>query len=125
MDNQQFSTKKILIADDNPAIVEALQALLESEGYRVDTTVEPANIKMLAKRNPDLLLMDIRMPGHDGRKICRDLKDHDDTKDIPVILISANKFADMTPEEAGADCFIAKPFGIDELLKKVKKHAKN
>ncbi len=125
MENQQESTKKILIADDNPSIVEALQALLESEGYDVDATVEPANIKSMLRCKPDLLLMDIRMPGHDGRKICRDLKNSDDTKHIPVILISANKFADMTPEEAGADCFIAKPFGIKELLTKVKKHAKN
>lgn len=125
MDNQQYSVKKILIADDNPAIVDILQTVLESEGYDVDSTIEASNIKNLIKRNPDLLLMDIRMPGHDGRKICRDLKNHADTKDIPVILISANKFIDMSPEEAGADCFIAKPFGMNELLSKVKKHARN
>lgn len=125
MDNQRETGKKILIADDNPAIVEILQSVLEDEGYQVDATLDAAGIKEKIRRNPDLLLLDIRMPGYDGRKICRDLKTHADTKSIPVILISANKFADLTPEQVGADGFLAKPFEMKELLNKVKKHAKN
>lgn len=118
----QLNREKILIADDNSAIIDALQIVLQGEGYDVSSTIEPKKIKNMAKKHPDLLLLDIRMPGYDGREICRDLKNYNDTSDIPIILISANNNSRESLEQAGADCFIAKPFEMRDLLDKVEYH---
>lgn len=119
---QQFVPKKILIADDDPAICDALKLMLEEEGYMVDTTVNGETIYQLEEMFPDLLLLDIWMSGQDGREICKYLKKKDLTKDIPIIMISASRDIAAAAKEAGADDFIPKPFGMDELLSKVAQH---
>jgi DNA-binding response OmpR family regulator len=112
-------TKKILVADDDPAILHSLQMLLEDEGYQVETTVDGATIGDAQGFRPDLILLDIWMSGMDGREICRQLKSRDNTKGIPIVMISANRDTEQIARQAGADDFIAKPFDIDELLVKV------
>lgn len=62
------------------------------------------------------------MSGEDGREICKILKEQTTTKKIPIIMISASKDADAMAKKAGADDFIAKPFDIEEILSKIKKH---
>lgn len=114
--------KKILVADDDPAIVDSLQLMLETMGYEVETTVNGETVKDLRKEFPDLLLLDIWMSGQDGRDICKYLKGKDDTRHIPIIMISANKDTAKIAREAGADDFVAKPFEMDELLSKVAKY---
>jgi DNA-binding response OmpR family regulator len=114
--------KKILIADDDPAIVDALQFMLEEAGYKVTITVEGEKVEKLVLQKPDLLLLDIWMSGSDGRKICKRLKTNRNTSDIPVIMISANKDTEEYSKQAGADDFISKPFEMEELLQKVKAH---
>ncbi|MBA3723583.1 MAG: response regulator transcription factor [Candidatus Levybacteria bacterium] len=114
--------KHILVADDDPAIVDAIQMMLELEGYTVDTTVNGETIYKMEKVYPDLLLLDIWMSGQDGREICRYLKKDPLTKKIPIIMISANRDIKASAEKAGADDFIAKPFEMHELLSKVAKY---
>lgn len=111
--------KKILVADDDPSILEAIQLILEDSGYEVVTTVNGETIYQMEKEYPDLLLLDIWMSGQDGSDICRFLKSRETTKDIPVIMISANKDTQAIAKEAGADDFITKPFEMDDLLEKV------
>jgi CheY-like chemotaxis protein len=71
---------------------------------------------------PDLLLLDIWMSGIDGRDICKELKQKENTKKIPIVLISASREIERSALEAGADDFLAKPFEIDDLLEKIEKH---
>ncbi|WP_426587846.1 response regulator transcription factor [Mucilaginibacter sp. R-33] len=111
--------KKIMIADDDPGIVDAMEMLLEFEGYEVTSTVDGTTVLDMKDELPDLLLLDIWMSGEDGRYICKKLKQDKLTKDIPVIMISASRDIRDSAMMAGADDFLAKPFDMNELLKKV------
>ncbi|GAA3964475.1 response regulator [Mucilaginibacter dorajii] len=111
--------KKIMIADDDPGIVDAIEILLEFEGYEVTSTVDGSTVFDMKDELPDLLLLDIWMSGEDGRDICKKLKQLESTKNIPVIMISASRDVKDSAIAAGADDFLAKPFEMDELLKKI------
>ncbi|MCO5936286.1 response regulator [Mucilaginibacter sp. RB4R14] len=113
--------KKIMIADDDPGIVDAIEMMLEFEGYSVTTTVDGATVLDMKEELPDLLLLDIWMSGEDGRDICRKLKSETLTKNIPVIIISASRDIASSAMAAGADDFLAKPFEMDVLLQKIEK----
>lgn len=111
--------KRILIADDDPAILDSLKILLEEEGYKVETSHDGRTAQELQEEFPDLILLDIWMSGMDGRDICKHLKSQGKTKHIPIVLISANMDTPQIAQESGADDFILKPFDIDYLLKKI------
>src|SRR3990167_7562242 len=117
-----MTSKKILVADDDPAIVDSLQLILELANYKVCTTINGKVIAMLKREKPDLLLLDIWMSGVDGRDICKKLKANEQTKNIPVIMISATRDIERSTKESGADDFLEKPFEMDELLEKVEKY---
>lgn len=109
--------KRILVADDDPGILDAIAIMLEDEGYEVSTAVDGEAIYKMERDYPDLLLLDIWMSGMDGREICRHLKGQELTQDIPIIMISANKDTELMAQEAGADGFLEKPFQMDDLLR--------
>jgi DNA-binding response OmpR family regulator len=111
--------KKIMIADDDPGIVDAVEMLLAFEGYKVTSTVDGSTVLDMKEELPDLLLLDIWMSGEDGRDICRKLKSKNITKNIPIIMISASRDIRDSAMAAGADDFLAKPFEMDELIKKI------
>lgn len=111
--------KKIMIADDDPGIVDAIAMLLEFEGYNVTSTVDGSTVLNMKDELPDLLLLDIWMSGEDGRDICKKLKQAAYTRNIPVIMISASKDIKASAMAAGADDFLAKPFEMNELLHKI------
>lgn len=113
------SGKKIMIADDDPGIVDAVEMLLEFEGYTVTSTVNGSSVLKLSDNLPDLLLLDIWMSGEDGRDICKLLKEDEQKKHIPVIMISASKDVKESAINAGADDFLAKPFEMNDLLQKI------
>lgn len=119
MNTRKTQTPKILVADDDPAIVDAVQMMLELEGYEVDTTTNGETVYKIKEQFPDLLLLDIWMSGQDGREICKYLKNEPHTKHIPIIMISASRDVIDSAKKAGADDFIAKPFEMNELLAKV------
>ena len=114
--------KKILIADDDQVIMDALGAILEFEGYEVVYSVNGASLQNMKNEFPDLLLLDIWMSGIDGRDICKEFKQKENTKNIPIVLISASREIERSALEAGADDFLAKPFEMDDLLKTIEKH---
>ena len=117
--------KKVMVIDDNPDILLALQATLEDAGYSVEVSEQIQNI-LLATRDtsdlPDILLLDMLLSGQDGRKIIKQLKSQDSTKRIPIILFSAYPSAEDDAHLAGANDFIAKPFDIDVLLAKIEQY---
>lgn len=108
--------KKILVADDDPAIVDAVQMILALQGYVVETTVDGRQVYNVEHEPPDLLLLDIWMSGEDGREICRYLRSQPQTKDLPIVMISASRDIGESARKAGADAFLPKPFDIDRLL---------
>lgn len=114
--------KKILIADDDPSIVDALTLMLEDEGYDIEATGDGQMVKDLEKGHPDLILLDIWMSGWHGRDICIYLKGQESTRHIPIIIISANKDTKEIALQAGADDFITKPFEMDALIEKVARY---
>ena len=113
--------KKVLVADDDAAILDSLSIILEFEGYEVSTTLNGATLLDM-NEFPDLVLLDILMSGVDGRDICRQLKQNQTTSNIPVVLLSASKDIQQSALDAGAKDFLAKPFSIDDLLKKIVKN---
>jgi DNA-binding response OmpR family regulator len=113
--------KKIMIADDDPGIVDAIELLLEFEGYEVSSTIDGSTVLDMKLELPDLLLLDIWMSGEDGRDICKKLKQTELTKNIPIIMVSASKDIKESAIEAGADDFLAKPFEVNDLLSKIRR----
>ena len=119
---QTIHKKKILVADDDTAILEAITLILEDAGYDVNTTANEQTETLVQKYAPDLILLDIWMAGMDGRVICKNLKSKKQTAHIPIILVSANRDTKKMAIEAGADDFIEKPFEMKYLLAKAKQY---
>jgi len=111
-----------MIADDDPAILDSVGMLLEFEGYEVITALNCVELLDNKQSIPDLLLLDIWMSGIDGRDTCKTLKAKDTTSALPIIMISASKDIGASALSAGANDFLEKPFQINDLLKKIKKH---
>lgn len=114
-----------MIADDDAGIVDFISILLEFEGYKVIATLNGASVLDLKHDLPDLLLLDIWMSGVDGRDICKELKRREETRNMPVVMISASKDIEQSAIDSGADDFLAKPFELDELLRKIKKNMRS
>ena len=115
----------ILAVDDTAASLKLLTELLKAEGYRVRSAISGELALGAAKAHPpELVLLDIRMPGMDGFEVCRRLKADPMTRDVPVIFISAaSEMKDkLQGFAAGAVDFVTKPFQRDELLARVRTH---
>lgn len=110
---------KVALADDDPGILDAVEMMLEMEGYEVCATLNGNTVFNFQNPLPDIYVLDIWMSGADGRDLCKKLKTDPLTKNIPVILISASNDLKRSAETAGADDFLAKPFEIDTLLDKI------
>lgn len=118
--------KKILVVDDDIAILEVIKIILEDNGYDVITTSQSNNILPFVKSNlPDAVLLDFLMPGANGTSVTQQLKKDDKTKDIPIIMVSANHDLSQTAKEADVDGFLEKPFDIEDLLSILEKHIKS
>lgn len=114
--------KKILVVDDLPENVFMLQDRLEHEGYEVITAYDGlTGITKCETEQPDLVLLDVMMPGMTGFEVCKTLVNNIKTKSIPIILVTAKVGAEDTKEglEAGAFDYIKKPFNRVELLARV------
>ncbi len=114
--------KKILVIDDLPENVFMLQDRLEHEGYEVLTAYDgKTGIEKAIGELPDLILLDVMMPGMNGIEVCKKLVLNSSTSNIPIILVTAKSGAEDTKEglEAGAFDYIKKPFNRIELLARV------
>ncbi len=111
--------KLILVVDDDPGILEALQALLTYAGYEVVTDTGETLHEKIQTYQPDLLLLDILLSGQDGREITKRLKSQ---KETTIILLSAHLHAATDAQTFGADDFVPKPFKMGDLLAKIVKY---
>lgn len=114
------TTARILVAEDHLYSRDALQALLSGIGYTVFTAEDGREAVDIARtKSPDLILMDIMMPKLDGFQVIRALRRSDDTRETPIIAITAMDNADGLASRAGADGFLRKPVDTDSLLHKI------
>lgn len=107
---------KILVIEDNPDILNALNIILGSEGFDVDVLMSGKLVLQNQFVVPDLFIMDKRLPDIDGLDICRYLKSKPNYKAVPIIVISASSKVGAKALEAGASSFIEKPFVMKDLL---------
>jgi DNA-binding response OmpR family regulator len=113
---------KVLLVDDDPVILKLLQVNFEMEGYTVSTACDGVEgLEKARAEHPDIVLLDIMMPRMDGLQVTKELKGNDDTKGIPIILLSAKAQASdvQAGKEMGADDYLTKPFDPLELLDRV------
>ncbi|MEM7793546.1 MAG: response regulator [Cyanobacteria bacterium P01_C01_bin.118] len=116
---------QILVVDDTPANLEVITETLNTVGYKISTAISGERaLKRLQFYKPDLILLDIRMPGIDGLETCRQIKTNSDTAAIPIIFITALSDTEHITQgfTLGAVDYISKPFRESELLARVKTH---
>jgi|APSaa5957512622_1039677.scaffolds.fasta_scaffold70783_2 CheY-like chemotaxis protein len=115
----------ILIIDDEPDLLEVMRGRLESEGYEVITSSDGSNgIEKAKSHLPDLIIIDVMMPGIDGFEVLEKIKEYDETKRIPVLIFSSGSEEEVLAKKAlslGAAGYIVKPFKTDALLFTVNK----
>jgi DNA-binding response OmpR family regulator len=116
-------TKKILAVDDEPDMLDIVAIMLENSGYEVLKAQDAEKaLTMIDKGTPDLILLDLHLPGMQGEEFCKSLKSDDHMKKIPIILFSVSSQGMYTrTKDIGADDFIVKPFSAEQILMKIKK----
>ena len=115
--------KEILIVDDEPGIVIPIQFLMEQQGFRVIAAENGEDaLDIIPKYNPDLVLLDIMLPGIDGYQVCEIVRLDPKYRTIKIIFLTAleREIEIASGMVLGADTFIAKPFSNNELVEKVK-----
>ncbi len=125
MNTDKSAPKKILVIDDEGDLLKLARARLEASGYKV-LTLESGDRALETARSekPDLILLDIVMPGKNGCQVCKELKADKTTGAIPVIVFTAQypeeEYVKTNTEEIGADDYVLKPFDAKALLAKIK-----
>lgn len=116
--------KKIFIIEDEEDIITLLTFHLEKENYLVSSSTTGENIKNKIKQyNPDLILLDLMIPGHDGFEICKQLKQDSTIEKIPIIMLTAKNEETniIVGLELGAEDYITKPFSVPILIARIRK----
>jgi DNA-binding response OmpR family regulator len=111
---------KILVVDDEPAMVGALGALLGQAGHRIVAAYDGEDaLRRFREEQPDMVLLDLAMPGMDGATVCARIRE---SSDVPIIVVSGERDQAATVEllDAGADDYVRKPFRSEELLARVR-----
>jgi DNA-binding response OmpR family regulator len=117
-----FIAKRILIVEDDPSVLRATSYILEKEGYDVITAQNGLEgLKKAREDNPDLLILDVMLPGIDGFEICHNLRGEPETADLPILMFSAKgqESDKATGMKMGANDYLTKPVDRIVLLDKV------
>jgi CheY-like chemotaxis protein len=109
---------RVLVIEDDPELLELYRLSLSDEGYEVVATADPEEGLALARRHPDVLLLDLRLPGIDGRTLLRHFRVSGATRDIPVVVVSGSVPEGGIP---GADAVVRKPFEIGGLVRTIER----
>lgn len=117
--------KKILVVEDTEDHLQIIKLILEQHNYTI-LTESNGKTGLLSAQNqlPDLILLDVMLPELNGYEVCKILKSEEKTKNIPIIMLSVRSSQEDIDAglNAGANEYMTKPFNLDELLAKVKKH---
>ncbi|GAB1541050.1 hypothetical protein NUACC21_37200 [Scytonema sp. NUACC21] len=125
---QSFQRRRILVVDDFALNVSLLQTALEAEGYDVDTATNGNSaLAKIEASPPDLVVLDVMMPGMNGYELTRCIRQNDKLPFIPILLVTGSSEETEVIEELniGADDFIRKPINFDRLLARVKSYCHN
>jgi len=116
-------TKTLLVVDDDPAVRESLEELFRHQGYQVLTAVDgEAGLKAVRAERPDLMILDVALPGLDGFRVATQIKNDPTLTQIPIILYSGqvgDSFA-LLAYQTKADCFLPKVGGLRPILSAVR-----
>ena len=117
-------TKSVLVVDDDPEIVTMLSTRLGKRGYKVTTASDGVRALEMAKEDkPDVVLLDVMMPGKSGWEVARALKQDPETQNVKIVMVSAigEKTNEITAPIYGADAHVDKPFEFEHLEKVISK----
>jgi DNA-binding response OmpR family regulator len=117
--------KRILIADDDPDVLEVIKAILEHEGFRVRSARDGEQaLKLVRKNDFDAVILDVDMPKRSGVRVLQRMRKQPDLKDVPVMLITGNLLKAKELQENGvaklANDYLIKPFNTREFMKRVR-----
>jgi len=118
---------KVLVADDDKNVINIIRYSLEGDKFEVlEATNGKEALGMIFARSPDILILDIMMPEMDGYMVCKELKEHDTTKNLPIIILSAKVSVDdkLKAMGLGIDDYIIKPFDPRELEARIRMRLK-
>lgn len=119
----------ILIVDDEPHIVELERAILEVEGFDITSAGDGEEaIEVLKKIKPDLVILDMMMPGMSGREVAEKIKSNPKTKELKIIFVTVAKFSEVGQQslkEMGVIDYITKPFDNDDFISRINNAIKN
>lgn len=111
---------KIVIVDDSNDLLEVLKFFLLEKGYEVEAvTGHDDLLNVISSFSPDLIILDIYLQGEDGRKICKELRKKEESKYLCILMFSASIKTLVNYKEYGADGYIEKPFGLNEIVTKI------
>jgi DNA-binding response OmpR family regulator len=116
--------KKVLIIEDDPAISRLVDFSLKNEGYETATASNGLDgIRKAKYETPDLVILDVMLPGMDGFEICHRLRTESDTEKLPILMFSAKaqEIDKTTGIKVGADDYLPKPAAPEEIIKRVEK----
>ena len=116
------AVKRVVVVDDEPSVGAAVRALLGPEGFQVDTPVDPQTaLPELLRCVPDLVILDVNMPGMSGWELCALLRRQSATRELPVLFLTGRREVRdrITAMQVGGSDYLAKPFGADDLRRKV------
>ena len=119
--------KKVLLIEDNKNIIKVISMLLKNEGFDLKVEKNGVNgVETALEWEPDLILLDIKLPKMNGFLVCETLRDNEKTADIKIIIVSAKAEEEDIQRgfELGADEYLTKPINPDELLEVINKHLK-
>jgi DNA-binding response OmpR family regulator len=114
--------KRVVVVDDEPAVGAAVRDLLAPDGYQVEAPTDPqAALPDLLRAAPDLVILDVNMPGMSGWELCAILRRQSATHTIPILFLSGRQEVKdrITAMQFGGSDYLAKPFGADDLRRKV------
>jgi two-component system alkaline phosphatase synthesis response regulator PhoP len=116
--------RKILVADDEDVITEFLKDFLGGIGYKIIVAKDGEETLQQIEKNPDLVLLDVKMPKLSGIEVCKIIKSDENTQHIPVLMFSAKAqlYEQKKGFDAGADAYITKPITFPELVKVIKSY---
>ncbi|WP_394196540.1 response regulator transcription factor [Litoreibacter albidus] len=116
-------SKSVLLVEDEPNIIEAISFLLERDGWTVRIHAEGTDaVEAVARVSPDVVILDVMLPGRSGFDILRDLRNQSGTRDLPILMLTARgqtKDRELA-ESYGVSHFMTKPFSNEEMLGKVR-----
>lgn len=126
LNTKALNGTKVLIVDDTPANIDILHNILNDQGFQIAVALNgEQGLSYVPQFNPDLILLDIMMPGIDGFETCKRLKSNEPTKDIPVIFLTAKTESEDIVKgfKLGAVDYITKPFQHEEVLARIETHS--